>query len=310
MFSSLQTEIVSKLLDILSKDTEGFARRAVIKYFVAWFTSCSSNRFPSSSTSASLLKESVRTVLSLGSADLDWEVKVHTLELAELLLDEAFSGQRVHRKGFNAHPEPPTPASTYLPHPYAYTLHTHSGPQTIGQIGEESNLASVLDTLIEQRVLSALLSGLVDCDRPVCLKACHLLITLRETACPPSLGATDAAAATATACKASCELQAQGWGREIRRIIGMKTRSDEADSGEWDEAGEKSTSEGGDDGVCVSVCELLRSLDLDERLAILTQSSDHVHNSPLSLLQDILTASAAHTHPNTQPGQEVMVDCY
>ncbi|XP_076003933.1 integrator complex assembly factor BRAT1 isoform X3 [Genypterus blacodes] len=288
-----QTEIVSKLLDILSEDTEGFARRAVIQYFITWFTSSSSNTFPSSS-SPSLLKESVRTVLSLGSADLDWEVKVHTLELAELLLDEALSGQRGYRK---------------LSHPYASTLQTHTGPQMIGQIGEESDVSSVLDTLMEQRVISALLSGLVDCDRPVCLKACRLLITLRDTVCPPSPGAT-AAGAMATACKASCKLQARGWGREIRTIIGMKMRADRDDSGECDETRDESVSEGDDGDVCVSVCELLRSLDLDERLAVLTQSSDHVHNSPLSLLQDILTASAAHTRPDTQPGQEVIVDCY
>ncbi|KAF7662673.1 hypothetical protein LDENG_00230250 [Lucifuga dentata] len=332
-----QSDIVSKLLEILSKDTESFAKRAIVQYFIAWFSACSSNRFPSSSTLSSLLIKSVHTVLSRGSTDLDWEVKVHTLELAELLLDEAFLGHQGYRKGSDAHPDPPTIASTYLSHPYAYTFHTCTGTQTHGQThttadggrkmgDEESDLASVLHGLVEQGVISALLSGLVDCDRPVGLKACRLLITLREAVCPLSLGAMDKAAAMATASKVSCELQGKGWGRDIRRIIGMKIsdqtkeatimtrlqgsdRSGKADSEECDEVGKNSVSEG-DDSVCVSVCELLRSLDLEERLTVLTQSSDHVHNSPLSLLQDILAASAAHTHPDTQPGQEVIADCY
>ncbi|XP_042341259.1 BRCA1-associated ATM activator 1 isoform X3 [Plectropomus leopardus] len=275
-----ETEIVDRLLEILSKDTEGFPRRAVVQYFNTWFSSRSS-RSPPSSTS-SLLMQSVRSVLSHGSIDLDWEVKVHTLELAELLLDEAFSGHRGYRKGPDTHRAPLHPYGVVSDQ--AYTLHTHTGAHTEGM---ESDLADV----VEQGVLSALLSGLVDCDRPVALKACQLLITLRDTVCPLSLGSLDANAATATV---SCELPSCGWGREIRNILRIK---------ESDPARET-------DVKTLSVCETLRSLGLDERLDVLTQSSDHVHNSPLSLLQDILTASAAHTHPDTQPGQEVIVDCY
>uniref|UniRef100_A0A3Q3IS08 BRCA1-associated ATM activator 1 n=1 Tax=Monopterus albus TaxID=43700 RepID=A0A3Q3IS08_MONAL len=267
-----------RLLEILSQDTEGFARRAVIQFFITWFLSCSSHSPPSSSTSSSsssLLMNSVHSILSLGSTDLDWEVKVHTLELAELLLDEAFSGHR--------------------------------------------DLVSALSGLVELGVISVLLSGLFDCDRPVGLKACQLLITLRETVCPLSLEALDATTAMATVARVSCELPGWGWGQEIRKIVRMKkndranemavTGADEVCSKEHNEAGEHSVSEGGE-SVCVGVCEVLRSLGLDERLGVLTQSSDHVHNSPLSLLQDILTASAAHAHPDTQPGQEVIVDCY
>lgn len=269
-----QSEIVNQMLEILSQDTEGFARRAVIQYFISWFSSSSSHSTPTSSSSSSLLMNSVRTVLSLGSADLDWEVKVHTLELSELLLDEAFLGHQSYRRS----------SDTQLP-PYAvlsgqgYTLHSHTE-------AVNSDLASALDSLVELGVVSVLLSGLVDCDRPVGLKACRLLMTLRDTVCPLSLGATKVS-------RVSCQLPGWGWGQEIQKMLG----------------GEQGVSERGA-GVCVGVCEVLRGLGLDERLGVVTQSSDHVHNSPLSLLQDILTASAAHKHPDTQPGQEVIVDCY
>uniref|UniRef100_A0A3P9NIV2 BRCA1 associated ATM activator 1 n=1 Tax=Poecilia reticulata TaxID=8081 RepID=A0A3P9NIV2_POERE len=79
-----QEDIVAQLQEVLFQDSEGFARRAAVKYFTAWFSACSS---PSSCW---LLMQSMPTVLSQGVADLDWEVKLHTLELAELLLDRAF----------------------------------------------------------------------------------------------------------------------------------------------------------------------------------------------------------------------------
>ncbi|XP_068445244.1 BRCA1-associated ATM activator 1 isoform X3 [Clinocottus analis] len=257
--SQEETEIVSRLLEILSEDTEGFPRRAVVRYFISWFSSCSSSSSPSASScsSASLLMQSVRSVLSRGSADLDWEVKVHTLELAELLLADVFSGHQGYGKRSGALPRPDGVVSD----------HTCAHAE-----GAESHLAGA----VELGVISALLSGLVDCDRPVGLRACRLLVTLRDAVCPPAPGAA----------AVSCELPVWGWGREIRKTLG---------------------DEGGDG---VSVCEALRSLGLDQRLDVLAQSSDHVHNSALSLLQDILTASAAHTHPDAQPGEEVIVDCY
>nr|XP_019958673.1 PREDICTED: BRCA1-associated ATM activator 1 isoform X1 [Paralichthys olivaceus] len=306
-----QTDVVTRLLEILSQDTEGFARRAVVQYFIAWFSSLASHTSPlsSPSSSSSLRMNSVSSVLSLGSADLDWEVKVHTLELAELLMDKACSGHRGYTKGSETPPA--------LLHHYASVsdqtraLHTHTG--THGE-GVESDLASALSNLVEQGVVSALLSGLVDCDRPVGLKACQLLITLRETVCPLSLEPLDATPAPATVAKVTCELPGCSWGREIRKIPGMKgfdrvKEADIAHGARCGEVGKEGASESGD-SVCVGVCEMLRSLGLDEKLDILSQSSDHVHNSPLSLLQDILTASAAHTHQDTEQGQEVIVDCY
>ncbi|XP_049575311.1 BRCA1-associated ATM activator 1 isoform X2 [Syngnathus scovelli] len=251
-----QTDTVRQLLDILHKDTEGFARRAVVHYFKTWFFVCS--RPPSSPPS--LLLESVRVVFSCGSLDLDWEVKVNMLDLAELLLDSAFLGYKRRTGAEN--------------HPYATFYTDVNGPTK----DADAALESALRTLAGQGVFSALLSSLVDYDRPVALKACELLITIRDAI----------SLASASTMDVSCELPEYGWGREIRELLKSE----------------------GDAGRHVNVCEVLTLLDLDERRGLLSQSSDHVHNSLQSLLQDILSAGGALADPRKDGGQEVIVDCY
>uniref|UniRef100_A0A8C6TJ83 BRCA1-associated ATM activator 1 n=1 Tax=Neogobius melanostomus TaxID=47308 RepID=A0A8C6TJ83_9GOBI len=250
LFSSTvcpQADIVTKLLEILCEDTEGFSRRAVVQFFTSWFSHTSS----SSSSLPPLLMTSVPSVLSRGSSDLDWEVKVHALELAKLLMDSTLTGH------------------TGAPHPYA----AMSRP-TFSAL--DSSLEDALKKLVDSGVVSALLSGLFDCDRPVGLKACQLLIRLRETL---ETSAEESAV--------KCGLPSFGWGLEIRALV-----------------------ENLSDAESVNVREVLRCLDLEGRLDFLSQSSDHVQNSPLSLLKDILTARGVHSHPNAGEGQEVIVDCY
>ncbi|CAL9700103.1 unnamed protein product [Knipowitschia caucasica] len=232
--SAQQTDIVAKLQTILCEDTEGFSRRAVVQFFISWY-SCSS---------FSLLMSSIPSILSRGSSDLDWEVKVHTLELAKLLMDSSLID----------HTQPS--------HPYAIN------PQPTSNCSLEDSLSH----LVEQGVITALLSGLFDCDRPVGLKACLLLMNLQETL-------------KNTECKVKCSLLSWGWGQEIRSLIGNSV---------------------GTEGS-VNVQEVLHCLHLEKRLDILSRSSDHVQNSPLSLLQDILTAQDVHSHSEDQ---EVIVDCY
>lgn len=248
----------------------------------------------------------MHTVLSQGSADLDWEVKVYTLELAELLLDEAFAGHHGYRRSSGTH--------RALSHPYGIVSDQVSTPHTHAE-GTEPDLVAALNKVVEQGVVSVLLCSLVDCDRPVGLKACQLLLRLRETVCPLPRGALDATGV-------SCDLPDWGWGQEIRKILDMKKHERAGEAGisaegsftaadyQDDRGGLKEGASEGGRGETVGVCEVLRSLGLDERLETLTRSSDHVHNSPLSLLQDIMSTSAAHTRPDTQPGQEVIVDCY
>uniref|UniRef100_A0A3P9M847 BRCA1-associated ATM activator 1 n=1 Tax=Oryzias latipes TaxID=8090 RepID=A0A3P9M847_ORYLA len=266
-----QAEIVTQLLEMLSQDTEGFARRAVLQYFISWFSS------HPSCTSSPLLMQSVRSVLLQGSADLDWEVKVHTLDLAELLMDQAFLGQHGYTKGLESHPA--------QPHPYAATA------KQAYTLTQRSDLLHALDGLVKQGLLSVLLSGLFDCDRPVGLKACRLLIRLKHVLL---LKTQDESDAVKTDPGLYCELLSQGWAQEIRNVLGTEDRSNETDP----------------HTVTVNVCNLVTSLDLEDRLDVLTRSSDHFYNSPRSLLQDILTASAAHAQQDSQLKEEVIVDCY
>ncbi|KAJ0033572.1 hypothetical protein NQD34_000679 [Periophthalmus magnuspinnatus] len=231
--STEQTDIVTKLLSILCEDTEGFSRRAVVQYFISWFSS--------SSSSPSLLMSSIPSILSHGSSDLDWEVKVHTLELATLLMDSTLAGHL-----------------TQPWHPYAAAI---SQPTyNFSSQNSETNVEDSLSKLVEQGVISTLFSGFYDCDRPVGLKACQLLISLQETL-------------KKSECTVKCSLPSWGWGQEIRALMGNLNGSD-----------------------LVNVQEVLRCLNLEQRLCVLSQSSDHVQNSPLSLLQDILTARDVHSH--------------
>lgn len=243
-----------------------------MRYFITWFSSSTPH-----SSSTSLLSQSVRAVLLQGSADLDWEVKVHTLELAQLLLDAAFSGHQSYRQNLGTKPA--------LNCSYGEAVRPYT----------EDDLAAALKSVVELGVISVLLGGLVDCDRPVALKACQLLMTLRETLCPLSGGLLDAV---------PCELPDHSWGKEIRRILRAENYNVASKAGSVD------PEDRGDTRGAVSVCEALASLGLDEKLDILSRSSDHVHNSALSLLQDILTAGPGYTHPETQAGLEVIVDCY
>uniref|UniRef100_A0A1A8IRP1 BRCA1-associated ATM activator 1 n=3 Tax=Nothobranchius kuhntae TaxID=321403 RepID=A0A1A8IRP1_NOTKU len=293
-----QVELVSRLHEILSQDTEGFSRRAVLQYFITWFSLCSSP------TSCSLLMQSMHAVLSQGSADLDWEVKVHTLELAELLMDRVISGLRGYSNEPGAHPHPYAVTSNKV-----YKLQLHSEAHTWDG---ESDLVGVLSTLVDQGVFLVLLGGLVDCDRPVGLKACQLLMRLRDSVCPLLLG--DQRVSAPDEPGVSCELPGCGWAQEVRKILGIEDADPAQKSDVVDPGDDRKPEQGGvrDEGctVRVSVCEVLRSLGLDARLSVLTQSSDHVHNSPMSLLQDILTAGSRNTQLNSEPGLEVIVDCY
>ncbi|XP_010863061.2 BRCA1-associated ATM activator 1 isoform X1 [Esox lucius] len=313
----VEKEAVPRVLHILSQDSEGFARRAVVQFFITWLKT---HPLSSSSSSSSAV---LRSVLSLGSVDLDWEVKCHTLELVDLLMQETLPGQLGSEPGS-------------APPPYAVSLsyggslgtnnptHTHSltsslppPPLTRTPAPTEPITAPHLGLsgLVNLGVITALLNGLFDCDRPVALKACSLLLRLRNTVCPRPLGQVAVATDNTTVSEVMFDLSGQVWAPEVILRLAEKRECDWAEDGEGvcdrlvgncgssSEACGRWTERSGCGGG-IGVCEVLWSLGLEERQSVLSRSSDHVQNSPLSLLQDILTATRAADI------EEVIVDCY
>uniref|UniRef100_A0A8C4SZ42 BRCA1-associated ATM activator 1 n=1 Tax=Erpetoichthys calabaricus TaxID=27687 RepID=A0A8C4SZ42_ERPCA len=141
-----QEGIVSQLVDILSQDSESFPRRAALRVFTGWLQQCS--RLPIEN-----FEESLSVVFKVGCSDFDWEVRVHSLELAEVWIDQ-------------------TLANTLVPScPYAVTPSTDLKRKSL------SELMLKLKTL---QIFDILFVGLHDCDRPVAQKACAVLMSLQK----------------------------------------------------------------------------------------------------------------------------------
>ncbi|KAK6475999.1 BRCA1-associated ATM activator 1 isoform X1 [Huso huso] len=143
--TSMQEDVASRLVDILAQDTEGFPRRAVVKVFADWLKQRSRLTIQN-------FEESAASVLKYGSNDLDWEVKIHSLEMAEVYINQTLS------KSISACP-------------YAVVQSTNSKNET---------LTESLQKLFNLKIFEVLLAGLYDCDRPVAQKACTILISLKQ----------------------------------------------------------------------------------------------------------------------------------
>ncbi|GCC33281.1 hypothetical protein chiPu_0011750 [Chiloscyllium punctatum] len=144
--SAMKGNILSYLLDILNKDTEGFPRRAAIKVLADWLKN-------SHTLSSCELENFVPVILKIGSNDLDWEVKVHTLGLAEAFIDHLASNLSIS--------------------PYAVLMSNSTG---------STQVKVFLQTLCEVGIFTTLFHALWDCDRPVAQKACEILIKLKTIA--------------------------------------------------------------------------------------------------------------------------------
>uniref|UniRef100_A0A8C9R5W4 BRCA1-associated ATM activator 1 n=1 Tax=Scleropages formosus TaxID=113540 RepID=A0A8C9R5W4_SCLFO len=239
--SSVQEELFVHFVEILAQDTEGFARRAVIKVFSYWL------RHPPLQPLEKMEKH-LGTVFQLGSDDLDWEVKVHTLELAQIVIDEILE----------------TSSQTSCPYSIIPSARCKG-----------RDLTESLRKLHHLMIFNTLFSGLLDCDRPVAQQACRILLDLKEVI----IDHTDIVDKTVV-----FDLQGCKWGQDILKKHFEKHSITTAIQ------------------VCVDIEELLQSLDLEGRQRALEKSSDHMENSPRSLMQDIL--AAAHTV------EENIVDCY
>ncbi|MBN3271552.1 BRAT1 protein, partial [Polyodon spathula] len=144
--TSVQEDIASRLVDILAQDTEGFPRRAVVKVFADWLKQHSRLTIQN-------FEESAASVLKYGSNDLDWEVKIHSLEMAEVCINQTLS------------------KSSLSSCPYAVIQSENS---------KNEKLTESLQKLCSLKIFEVLLAGLYDCDRPVAQKACTILISLKQ----------------------------------------------------------------------------------------------------------------------------------
>ncbi|XP_042542533.1 BRCA1-associated ATM activator 1 isoform X2 [Dipodomys spectabilis] len=138
-----QQGLLGELLCILSTDSEGFPRRAVVQVFTEWLRD----------GHADVARDTewfIATVLQVVSQDLDWEVRVQGLELAQVFL--------VQRLG-----QPRCPYMVALP-----------------EAASATPVPEVLQSLCRLRLFDFAFRALLDCDRPVAQKACDLLLFLKD----------------------------------------------------------------------------------------------------------------------------------
>uniref|UniRef100_A0A8C6XKG1 BRCA1-associated ATM activator 1 n=1 Tax=Naja naja TaxID=35670 RepID=A0A8C6XKG1_NAJNA len=217
--------------------TEGFPRRAAIGVFLDWLK----EGHPEASASPA---EFVSRVLQAVDGDLDWEVKMAALDLAGVFIG-----------------------------------------QTFGRLGEScasagSSLASLADVLQlfgQMKMSGFLFRALRDCDRPVALKACEVLLALKSAVC-----------------KHRSKLSPSGDASGLKEVPTESPSS--LPSLPAGEAAEKDCQDP------ERLRLILEFTDLEGLRRTLDVSSDHLERSPQSLLQDLL-AAAGNAEGNR-------VDCY
>nr|XP_058141680.1 BRCA1-associated ATM activator 1 isoform X2 [Dasypus novemcinctus] len=146
-----QQSLPRVLLHILSTDSEGFPRRAVMHVFTEWLRDGHTDV-------AKDTEQFVASVLRVAGRDLDWEVRAQGAELALEFLAQALR---------------PPGAS----HPYAAALPGTAPPSPRAP-------PEVLRTLCQAGLFEFAFRALFDCDRPVARKCCDLLLLLRARAAP------------------------------------------------------------------------------------------------------------------------------
>ncbi|XP_058236380.1 BRCA1-associated ATM activator 1 isoform X2 [Hemibagrus wyckioides] len=255
--SNVQEKAVTHLLSILSQDTQSFPHRAAVKVFTTWLKS------PHCCTS---LEQSISSVLLLGGNDIDWEVKVHTLELADALMDKSLNHCPCHF-------------------------------QKIYRSSESTCIMHALSKLNDLGLFEFLFKCIFDCDRPVSEKACSLLLKLRTVL--REITTTDHKVLTLDLCKYS-------WNEEMLHRYYKNQKITELYCGK---NGDKSSCRQIDSAESLDrsptemdLCEILELLDLENMQHTLSLSSDHVINSPQSLMEDILFM--------TRESEDNVADCY
>ncbi|XP_063054115.1 BRCA1-associated ATM activator 1 [Engraulis encrasicolus] len=311
--NTLTGDVLTRLVGILSDDTEGFPRRAVIKAFIGWQSA--------KPRPLACLQHSLPGVLALGIDDFDWEVKVHTLELVEMVMDQtltpmkttttAAAGSLTTSSGAVDQKLTTISTTTGSPSSLAGAVDQTPSPTTTTSTstttGSPSSLAGALEKLHEHGTFCVLFKGLLDCDRPVAQRACQLLLKLREVMevteghgdeTKDERSKSRSEGSTTGDSSPSFHLQSQHWGADLLRKCTKEVAGGVRESdlpGEGKVAADWARGE-------VSLREVMIRLDLEGMREALMQSSDHVMASPQSLMEDILAAA--------RQGEDNAVDCY
>uniref|UniRef100_A0A6J0UD76 BRCA1-associated ATM activator 1 n=1 Tax=Pogona vitticeps TaxID=103695 RepID=A0A6J0UD76_9SAUR len=232
-----------RLLEILSTDAEGFPRRAVIGVFTDWLKEGHPEVLAAPELFVSKAVQGVK-------GDLDWEVKVMALELVEVFVAQTFV-----RFGF-------------LECPY---------------VGDSlpASLPELLQTFCRAKLFEFLFGALRDCDRPVALKACEVLLTMKSKIC-----------------KGNCLEQGNRLGLDdtaqpAETLGGASPSAFICPDGDFAERFPQDPER---------LPLILQAMDLEGLQRALDISSDHLEQSPESLLQDILSAAGS--------AEENEADCY
>ncbi|KAM7141545.1 integrator complex assembly factor BRAT1 isoform 3-T5 [Molossus nigricans] len=144
-----QKSLLLDLLHVLSTDSEGFPRRAVMQVFTEWLRD-------GHAEVAEDTERFVARVLQVASRDLDWEVRAQGLELALVFLAQTLGQPGSHC-------------------PYAVAPAEEIPP---------GRLAQALRAFCRVQLFEFAFRALFDCDRPVAQKSCDLLLFLRDKAAP------------------------------------------------------------------------------------------------------------------------------
>lgn len=196
----------------------------------------------------------VSSVIQAVKGDLDWEVKVGTLELAEVFIAQTFA------------------QFDLVECPYTAELPSVSQP---------SRLPELLQTFCRVQLFRFLFEALQDCDRPVALKACKILVAMKSKIC-----------------KDDCPREGQRLA--LHGTVGAEEAPSRADGGAQPLPSGESAEMVFQDPEHVLL--ILESTDLAGWQRSLERSSDHLEKSPQSLLQDILSAGGSL--------EEHGADCY
>ncbi|NWI76077.1 BRAT1 protein, partial [Dryoscopus gambensis] len=239
---------VAKLQEILSTDSEGFPRRAVISIFTTWLREGCTGQLQDT-------EQFVSRVIQTVEHDLDWEVRLGGLEMVEV-----FCSQTICQL-------------SQCPYAPVSSAVTSSTPQN-----------ELLQVFCRAKLFGFLFRSLCDCDKPVGQRACDVLIGLRGHFYPMSTLENPQEIEDSPAGRGIAWLQ-----RTLRQ--GSLAQNFPTDGGD-----------GVDFQDPESMMLALGAIDLLELHDELNKSSDHVEESPQSLLQDIL-ATVGTIEDNE-------VDCY